>query len=1303
MSTINTVKELTEADSPLLLFQCLVPNGGGYQYFSTHAINFNGQNYVGRVLKHNLFDFQLSADDAMDSVAQVSLVLANADSMLSEINVDFGWKGTQVTVYFAFADLAGGTITTESAIVFRGIASDPDEITEDTLQLTFTNKLSLLRVGLPEARIQQLCPWNFPTTSDQRSLALNGNRFSRYYRCGYSADVPGGIGNLSNGQAYTSCDHSRATCVQLGMFSTDANGHTTSRFGGLEYIPSTVLVRGFGDKSYKPSRVDENLAKYNDYIPMVYGTGWLAAPVIFARNDGNLTHMEVLLGMGVVDQIFKVVVSGIEIPQGIYGTDMSATGWYNVICLGNASGAFNPDFEDSNGNPLGDPHGSMAALSVVVPNRINIGGYLPHIEVLLQGIHVDQYSPDGSFLTTGFTNNPAWIVLDILQRAGWTLDEINLPTFAQTAAFCNELISTTDLNGNPITVPRYHCNLMLTKRKSSAEIVRGIRVACGLMLRYDATGLLELLPEATIATQQPTLPDGSNATEPLDGGWPAYEFSDGSAPYSGIARDAHGRSTVRVTSRQLAELSNRLSVEYQDETNEYQQDSLSVVDDADQTLIGYELASTSTALGLPNPNQAFRILTMQLGKLTTGNYFIEFETSFRALKLRPGDIITMTYQKEGLNRVPFRITKLTPSTNFRTVTIVAQYHDDVWYVDNPQIGSPAGRQPDAGVSLPRPLLGTAFNANGGTDFGIEEQSVQQTDGSAATTLSVSFAQPAQPPVNGPNLPLLSLSPTIATTGGTLSGNASYYYAVSASDTSGNEGMLSFTVTAAVPTGTSTNSVTLGSLSFPSTAATFNVYRGTNPQLLYRIASAQALAATFVDTGLAYEPVGPPDASFDHANFYYRLEYAGPVPATSATSTTITNADLNATPTVYAGMNVRLIAGTGAGQERTISSNTATTLTVTPAWSVIPDTTTNFVITEASWRFGAVTSTSPAQFQVPNQMGTVVEVTGRGANARDQEGNSDLCPVTRWVVGGDAGGQLDLDTPPAPSYVLNAPGGGDLTLSQVGYATLTNTRSVTAGTLVVTYFNELQMPTPYQLSNALDTQMTSVVLNVALPSQAATPALQIGAEIMTVLSYNSSTNTCTVVRGALGSTVSSHNSGDPVLPLAESVFVAAFARDFFENPASENFAHTVSIPDVRVAASQFYVTNSLGNSPTVTQCYTSTSETGLRTCSGGQLAIQVGGVLAVQQNAAPPLMMEASHAARDVRASITQTADQDIEMQLFTGSTLWCSLTIPANQTTSNIVDGITLATLQSGTNIQLNITQVGLNAPGRDLTVTIRF
>ena len=135
----------------------------------------------------------------------------------------------------------------------------------------------------------------------------------------------------------------------------------TSRFGGLEFVPSSVLVRGFGDKTSSASRVLENVAKYNDFIPMVYGTGWLSAPVIFARNDGNLTHLEVLLGTGPIDSVMKVVVSGIEIPQGIAGKDMTTTGWYNVVSLGSVQGSFNADFADDNKQPLGDPHGSIAA------------------------------------------------------------------------------------------------------------------------------------------------------------------------------------------------------------------------------------------------------------------------------------------------------------------------------------------------------------------------------------------------------------------------------------------------------------------------------------------------------------------------------------------------------------------------------------------------------------------------------------------------------------------------------------------------------------------------------------------------------------------------------------------------------------------------------------------------------------------------------------------------------------------------------------------------------------------------------
>ena len=150
------------------------------------------------------------------------------------------------------------------------------------------------------------------------------------------------------------------------MFNTDANAKFTVALEAWNSFPHRYWS---ADSATRQAcfTVLENVAKYNDFVPMVYGTGWLGAPVIFARNDGNLTHLEVLLGTGPIDSVMKVVVSGIEIPQGIAGKDMTTTGWYNVVSLGSVQGSFNADFTDDNKQPLGDPHGSIAALSVVVP------------------------------------------------------------------------------------------------------------------------------------------------------------------------------------------------------------------------------------------------------------------------------------------------------------------------------------------------------------------------------------------------------------------------------------------------------------------------------------------------------------------------------------------------------------------------------------------------------------------------------------------------------------------------------------------------------------------------------------------------------------------------------------------------------------------------------------------------------------------------------------------------------------------------------------------------------------------------
>ena len=63
------------------------------------------------------------------------------------------------------------------------------------------------------------------------------------------------------------------------------------------------------------------------------------------------------------------------------------------------------------------------------------------------------------------------------------------------------------------------------------------------------------------------------------------------------------------------------------------------------------------ALGIPNYDQAARISQFTLDKAIGGNTYITFDTSVKALGLRPGDIITVTYLKEGFERQPFRITK----------------------------------------------------------------------------------------------------------------------------------------------------------------------------------------------------------------------------------------------------------------------------------------------------------------------------------------------------------------------------------------------------------------------------------------------------------------------------------------------------------------------------------------------------------------------------------------------------------------------------------------------------------------------
>ena len=98
---------------------------------------------------------------------------------------------------------------------------------------------------------------------------------------------------------------------------------------------------------------------------------------------------------------------------------------------------------------------------------------------------------------------------------------------------------------------------------------------------------------------------------------------------------------------------------------------------------------------------------------------------------------------------------------------------------------------------------------------------------------------------------------------------------------------------------------------------------------------------------------------------------------------------------------------------------------------------------------------------------------------------------------------------------------------------------------------------------------------------------------------------------------------------------------------------------------------------------------------------------MEQNAAPPLFVEASHAVRDIRASVNEAPGATpIVLRLWQNSVQYCELAIEAGQTMSDVVDGITVPPLTGGSTLRLDVVQVGQawdSSPGRDLTVTIRL
>jgi hypothetical protein len=1304
MSTIHEKKRQEMLDTPLMVFDCTLADGR-VERWCTHRVRVEGEDYEPRVLRHGGFEMKLYGEEAVDTGARFSLILSNVDRMVSQLDAAVGWKGAKLSVRFGFFDLDSGEATSEITAVYAGVANPVEELTETEGRLSFTNRLNLQRLNVPGLRIQNRCPWRFPTTADERAEAKEGGErgsYSQFYRCGYSADSEGGVGNLSGGEAYSSCGRTREECQARGMLREDEHGRPAARFGGFAFLPPSVTVRSHGEKSSVTSSAMDGRAVANDAVPIVYGSAWITAPVIFSRNDGNLTHCEVLLGSGPIEGVCKVIANGVELPLGEAGRDMTATGWYNLVSSGERQGGFNMTFTDGEGKPAGDPHGSMACLSVVLPNAIVQQSRLPKVEVLLDGMKLTRYAEDRSSMGIAFTRNPAWILLDLLRRGSWEEGEIDLASFSRAAAYCEEFTTQKGPDGQQMEGPRFEANLALTRRQSLSEVVRGLRTSAALMVTVDEAGRVRVTPETTLAGQAATKPEGTNSIQTLAGGWPAYEFGDGLNGFGAILRKPDGRSTFRIWRRASSETANRLSVEFQDAYNQYQQDSLSLVDYEDAAAQGCEVSAASGALGLPHVDQAARILRMQIEKNLRGNKFIEFETSVQALGLRPGDLIAVSHSREGLDRTPFRVLRLSPELNHERARIVAQLHADEWYERAAGEWHDRSGQAEQGGGVPRPIAGRSVD-----ESGREWYEIVEAEGTAAdqAELAVRFTAPERPRIKKAAPPIVNLAADVTTGGGTLQGGRAIYYAVSSVDAEGAESGLSFTVRAVLPGGAATYAVRLEGIRCAREGVSMRVYRGRTPSKLRCIADGVPPSSEFTDPGLASSQKPPPDANFDHARFQWRFEQLPETLAGIYGAISIGSPELGMLPNEFAGSVARIMSGRGEGQERIIRSHTSTVLEMEQPWTVAPDGTSVFTIAEATWKTAGSTRTDEIRILVPNRPGQVVQVLGVAVSAAGMESAGGEALVGRQRIEGQYAG-WDADVPGEPNFGITAAGQGAVEVAGIGMASLDNTNTIRTGTLTLHHWDELQNPSPYALSEAIDGESTAVMATAGFPGTVG-DLLQTDSELVRVLAVGENGAALEVERGCHETLAQPHALGSPIYPLQRRTEVMAFVKGFFGSPASGSYRHRFDLPNVRISAAELYLTNDRGHSPTGTQAFTMTTAGGLRTMSGGQYCLQYEGELAIMASISPMITVEARHSVMDMRAQLgVAPIGEPVVVRIAVNEVEYARLTIPAGSKLSNIETGWGKAALPEGARLSVEILSVGTSGgsyPGRDLTVTIRL
>jgi len=245
---------------------------------------------------------------------------------------------------------------------------------------------------------------------------------------------------------------------------------------------------------------------------------------------------------------------------------------------------------------------------------------------------------DGTFREGVYTNNPAWVLYDLIHSKRYGLgrfvDTVDKWSFFRVAKYCDELVP----DGKGGEEPRYTCNLVLQKEAGARKVIKD--------LATNFIGLLHWVDgEMYLTADQPSAP--------------VYNFGRGNVIDGNFS----------YSSSEYKKRPNQYVVVWNNPDLDYQQDFVLVEDTENILDRGLVLSKETVAFGCTSRSQAERYGRWRLFTDRLQTRSVSFATSINASFLNPGDIITIQDANLDNTELSGRIALTTGTVNATTVAI----------------------------------------------------------------------------------------------------------------------------------------------------------------------------------------------------------------------------------------------------------------------------------------------------------------------------------------------------------------------------------------------------------------------------------------------------------------------------------------------------------------------------------------------------------------------------------------------------------------------------------------------------------